>query len=353
MKSTFTFFFLLVMLFFVCEKAQAQDPQFSQMTFATPLYLNPAFAGSTSQWRGSVIYRTQWVGVNNASYKSFMASVDHNISSHHNGLGLRVLHDNSGGFTTNMVTGLYAHHIAFKGATLSMGLGITYVSKSLNTSDLLFRDQMRIDTETFRKTQETYGSMTFNMPSFSGGVMFKGGNKYWLGVAVDHINSPGKDLTDQIATLPMKITLHGGLNLLSLNKHGDIAPVSGYPGFVFRKQGPFSQLDLGINFSKDAHKDGWGYVVGGWYRGMFISSSVGENVRKQDALVALGGITMGDLTFTYSYDIILSPLSPYAGGTHELSIVFENNLNKSDSRKGGIANPIYLERFPNKGARKK
>lgn len=336
-----------------CWEAKAQDPQFSQMSFATPLYLNPAFTGSTSQWRGSVLYRTQWVGVNNDSYKSFIASVDHNISSHHNGLGLRVVHNNSAGFTTNMITGLYAHHLAFKGSTLSMGLGATYVTSSLNTSDLTFRDQYRIDQTSLQKTQETFGSFNINVPSFSGGILFKGGNKYWLGAAVDHINSPGRDIVNDIPMLPMKITVHGGLNLLSLNKHGDVAPVSGYPGFVFRKQGPFTQLDIGINFSKDAHKDGWGYVVGGWYRGMFISNSVSEGTRKQDALVALAGLTMGDLTFTYSYDIILSPLAPYAGATHELSIIFENNLNKSDSRKGGIANPIYLERFPKKTNRKK
>lgn len=350
MKLTSTLFVFFILLC-VCREAKAQDPQFSQMSFATPLYLNPAFTGSTSQWRASVLYRTQWVGVSNQNYKSFTGAIDHNISSHHNGVGMRFLHDNSGGFTTNMITGLYAHHVAFKGSTLSMGLGVSYVTKSLNTKDLTFGDQYRIDSQTLLKTNETFGNLTFNMPSFSGGVLFKGGNKYWFGVAVDHINSPGKDIVNGVSMLPMKITAHGGLNLLSLNKHGDVAPVSGYPGFVFKKQGPFTQLDLGINFSKDAHKDGWGYVIGGWYRGLFVSSSISDTPR-QDAIVALAGLTMGDLTFTYSYDVILSNISPYAGTTHEISIIFENNLNKSDSRKGGIANPIYLERFPIKGKRK-
>ncbi|MFM8742085.1 MAG: type IX secretion system membrane protein PorP/SprF, partial [Cytophagales bacterium] len=35
----------------------AQDPQFSQF-YAAPLYLNPAFAGSTNQNRVGINYRT-------------------------------------------------------------------------------------------------------------------------------------------------------------------------------------------------------------------------------------------------------------------------------------------------------
>jgi type IX secretion system PorP/SprF family membrane protein len=336
----------LSLTFSVC----AQDPQFSQGSFATPLYLNPAFTGSTSQWRAVALYRTQWVSANN-NFKSMYASVDHNVSSHHNGIGLRFMRDEAGSYITNMVTGHYAHHVAFGKSILSMGLGVSYVSKGLNPSNYVFRDQLRIDAGSTNPTQETFGNLSFNLPSFSGGLLFKSNNRFWFGVAADHINSPAQDNVNGVPLLPMKFTVHGGLNLLSLNKDGDVSQVSGYPNFIFRKQGPFMQLDLGINISKDAMKDGWGYVVGGAYRGMMISSSVGDN-RKQDALVLLGGLTFGDYTFSYSYDITISKFLPYSGGTHEISLIFENNLNKSDSRKGGIANPIYLERFPKKGKRK-
>jgi type IX secretion system PorP/SprF family membrane protein len=251
-----------------------------------------------------------------------------------------------------MVTGLYAHHVAFKTSILSFGLGVSFVSKSLNTNNYIFRDQLAIDKGTVGQTNETFGAISRNMPSFSGGILFKGGNKFWIGLSADHINSPAKDAINGVPLLPMKFTFHGGLNLLSLNKHGDISPISGYPSFCFRKQGPFTQLDLGINISKDAHKDGWGYVIGGFYRGMIVQSSVSEASR-HDAIVALAGITLGDMTFTYSYDIVVSKFAPYGGSTNEVSLIFENNLNKTDSRKGGIANPIYLERFPIKGGRKR
>ncbi len=352
MKSFFTTFLTFFCVFVATTKLYAQDPQFSQSSFATPLFVNPAFTGSTAEWRAAAVYRSQWGGVNNDNFKTIYASVDHNISSHHNGVGMRVMHDRSGDYITNMITGLYAHHVAFKGSILSFGLGVSFVSKNLNVNNYIFRDQLFIDKGTVGQTNETFGSISRNMPSFSGGVLFKGGNKYWFGIGIDHINSPAKDAINGVPLLPMKITVHGGMNLLSLNKHGDISPVSGYPSFSFKKQGPFTQLDLGINISKDAHKDGWGYVIGGFYRGMIVQSSVSEASR-HDAIVALAGITLGDMTFTYSYDIVVSKFAPYGGSTSEVSLIFENNLNKTDSRKGGIANPIYLERFPMKGGRKR
>ena len=353
MKSIFTFLLTIFSIVVgISNKLYAQDPQFSQGSFATPLFLNPAFTGSTSEWRASALYRTQWGGVRNDNFKTILASVDHNISSHHNGVGLRIMHDRAGDYITNMITGLYAHHIAFKNSILSFGLGVSYVSKSLDPNTYVFRDQLAIDRSTIGQSNETFGAVSRNMASFSGGVLFKSANKFWIGLALDHINSPAKDITSSIPLLPMKFTLHGGLNLLSLNKHGDASSISGYPSFVLKRQGPFTQLDLGVNISKDAHKDGWGYVIGGWYRGLLVQSSVSESAR-HDAIVAIAGITLGDMTFTYSYDIVVSKFAPYGGNTSEISIIFENNLNKADSRKGGIANPIYLERFPIKGKRKK
>ncbi len=351
MKFTFTSLLFFALFLGINSKIYAQDPQFSQGSFATPLYLNPAFTGSTSEWRASALYRTQWTAVKNENFKSILASVDHNISSHHNGVGMRIMHDRAGDYITNMVTGLYAHHIAFKSSILSFGMGVSYATKSLDPNTYTFRSQLAIDTDKIGQSNETFGAVSRNMVSFSGGLLFKSANKFWLGVAADHINSPAKDAINNVPLLPMKFTVHGGLNLLSLNKHGDASSVSGYPSFVFRKQGAFTQLDLGVNISKDAHKDGWGYVIGGWYRGMLVQSSVSEASR-HDAIVALAGITLGDITFTYSYDIVVSKFAPYGGSTSEVSLIFENNLNKTDSRKGGIANPIYLERFPIKGRRK-
>lgn len=351
MKFTSTYLLFFALLLGINSKIYAQDPQFSQGSFATPLYLNPAFTGSTAEWRASALYRTQWTGVRNDNFKSILASVDHNISSHHNGVGMRVMHDRAGDYITNMITGLYAHHIAFKNSILSFGMGVSYATKRLDPNTYIFRDQLAIDRGSIGQTNETFGAVSRNMVSFSGGLLFKSANKFWLGLAADHINSPAKDAISNVPLLPMKFTVHGGLNLLSLNKHGDVSSISGYPSFVFRKQGAFTQLDLGVNISKDAHKDGWGYVIGGWYRGMLVQSSVSEASR-HDAIVALAGITLGDITFTYSYDIVVSKFAPYGGSTSEVSLIFENNLNKSDSRKGGIANPIYLERFPVKGKRR-
>ncbi|MGM0621184.1 MAG: type IX secretion system membrane protein PorP/SprF, partial [Bacteroidota bacterium] len=52
----------------------AQDVSFSQF-YASPLYLNPAFAGSVEIPRFTVQYRNQWHAFNNA-YTTYNAAFD-------------------------------------------------------------------------------------------------------------------------------------------------------------------------------------------------------------------------------------------------------------------------------------
>src|SRR5690348_681523 len=63
----------LVLVFGSVDAVKAQDPQFSQF-YAAPLYLNPAFAGSTNQARAGINYRNQWPAIDaNFTTMSFFA----------------------------------------------------------------------------------------------------------------------------------------------------------------------------------------------------------------------------------------------------------------------------------------
>ena len=69
----------LYFLFLVPEKAQAQDPEFSQF-YAAPLYLNPAFAGSARCPRIGLNYRNQWPALNK-TYITSAVSYDQHIDA--------------------------------------------------------------------------------------------------------------------------------------------------------------------------------------------------------------------------------------------------------------------------------
>ena len=62
-----------------------QDPQFSQF-YAAPLYMNPAFAGSTQQGRVGINYRNQWPAID-ANFTTISAFADFYIEDKNSGVG--------------------------------------------------------------------------------------------------------------------------------------------------------------------------------------------------------------------------------------------------------------------------
>src|SRR5271156_4441203 len=76
---------VLVLMLLAGGTVTAQDPQFSQF-YAAPLYLNPAFAGSTQQGRVGMNYRNQWPA-NDANFTTISAYADFYIEDKNSGVG--------------------------------------------------------------------------------------------------------------------------------------------------------------------------------------------------------------------------------------------------------------------------
>src|SRR6201990_763912 len=72
----------------------AQDPQFSQF-YAAPLYLNPAFTGSTNQTRVGLNYRNQWPSID-ANFTTMSVYADHFMEDINSGIGLIINRDVEG-----------------------------------------------------------------------------------------------------------------------------------------------------------------------------------------------------------------------------------------------------------------
>jgi type IX secretion system PorP/SprF family membrane protein len=337
----------LLLLCLVAGRALAQDPQFTQGTFATPLYLNPAFAGNTESVRANVLFRNQFSNLG-TPYNTLMASADYNMKEYNGGAGLMLLHDQAGQYTSTSATASFSYRAKFNPNTsLLLGLSGSFYTKRLDPTQVVFRDQLRIDTDQVGRTRETFGNLTFNFPSFAAGAILSS-RKFWLGLALNHLNTPRRSLVGDTPLLPLKVTVNGGLNLLTLNKNREPTDLGAYPSFVFRRQGPVNQLDLGINIGQHQVRNmGFGYILGFWYRGMFAQKTV-ANQFNRDAVSVLGGLTLGNLTFNYSYDLTISGLAPYNTGTHEVSVIFELHRSKSSMRLGGLANPVYGHRVPGK-----
>src|SRR6218665_347286 len=85
---------LLILLIVKIHGATAQDPQFTQF-YASPLYLNTAFAGAVEGAPVVMDYRNQWPRIY-ANYNNVTAWGDVYSEDKNSGVGLLLSHDAQG-----------------------------------------------------------------------------------------------------------------------------------------------------------------------------------------------------------------------------------------------------------------
>lgn len=305
----------------------AQDPQFSQF-YAAPLYLNPAFAGSTGQARAGMNYRNQWPAID-ANFTTFSGYFDYFIEDKNSGLGFIFTHDREGLAGLNSTTiGLQYSYELFLTENLGFrpGAQVALYNRDINFDRLTFGDEFDPSTGTFipQTTAEQFNtnfSKTFVDLSL-GGVFFT--KVAYLGIAAFHLNQPNQSIIDEESRLPIKLSVHGGFKFYM--KPGAVgsgiytreAERSIGPAFQYRHQGDFDQMDLGLYYTAEP------LVLGLWYRGVPFKS-VNGFVNNESIVLLLGFTRIGAkeaLNVGYSFDYTISKLTAGSGGAHEFSLVY-------------------------------
>lgn len=313
---------LLVGIIVFFNVLRAQDPQFSQY-YAAPLFLNPAMTGATSCDRVGAIARTQWTGLPRA-FNTASVYADVNMSSIHSGIGIMALHDDIGTarFSSDELS-LFYSYLAPVSEHFNVRFGIqgTYVSRSINYSQLIFEDQFTGTLVTQDNTADPVSEHTrVSYGDISAGIFFFNEKFYWLGFSVHHLNEPNQSFYIGESKLPRKYTLHGGVHISFFDDHGlhKVKDRSLHitPTFLYKSETKFDQLDLGVYLLKT------NLIFGVWYRGIIFKED--EGIRNNDALVLQLGLKAGDLAVIYSYDMTTSTLDyRNTHGSHEISITYE------------------------------
>ncbi len=316
----------LLMLLFKLD-VTAQDPQFSQF-YAAPLYLNPAFAGSTGQARAGINYRNQWPAID-ANFTTFSGYFDYFVEDKNSGVGIIFTHDREGLAGLNSTTvGLQYSYELFITENLGFrpGAQVALYNRDINFDKLTFGDEFDQGTGTFipQSTAEQFNdesSKTFVDLSL-GGVFFT--KVAYLGIAAFHLNQPNQSIIGEESKLPVKLSIHGGFKFYM--KPGAVgsgiytreAERSIGPAFQYRHQGQFDQMDLGLYYTAEP------LVLGVWYRGVPFKS-VNGFVNNESIVLLLGFTRIGAkeaLNIGYSFDYTISKLTASSGGAHEFSLVY-------------------------------
>jgi type IX secretion system PorP/SprF family membrane protein len=316
--------------------AQGPDIHFSQYN-ASPLNLNPAFAGLNScRYRVNANFRMQYArAATNSPFVYHTGGVGFDINMGHGykfknfaGFGFNYYSDISGdlAYSTHKAEIAFAYHIMLNrhaSSSLSLaaigGLGYRYFNAQNATFDSQFEEygfNPAGTREVFDRTKFFYGDVgvgaLWNMTQ-------KDRDNYYVGAYLAHLNQPKLGFYyDNPERLFMKFTVHAGASVVIKGK------LSMLPSIMYLHQGPSNQVNFGtfVRYQLGYLPQGKTAVyLGAWAR-----------VNNQfDALVFAARADIKGMSIGFSYDINTSKFAKGSGtiGGPELSIMYGGCFKKS------------------------
>ena len=297
---------LVICLFNATSILHAQDPIFTQF-YSNPVYLNPAFAGSNKCPRIVSNFRNQWPGFS-GDFITTSLTYDQYVDKIRGGLGIILMSDQiAKTLKSNEASFVYSYHQHLsRKFTLNFGIQGTYISKSVNRSNLTFGDMIHPRRGFVLSTQDIVNYAPVDIVDFSAGILGYT-DKFYVGFATHHLTEPSFSYisSNNTSSLNRRYTAHAGTEI-SLNSKSLFSEEekSLSPSVLFIKQGDFQQLNFGLYYKKG------NYVVGAWYR-------------EGDSFIVTMGMNTKLLRIGYSYDLTTSQLGVYSGGSHEISIALK------------------------------
>ena len=288
----------------------AQDPHFSQY-YANPLYLNPAFAGTSKCPTATLNYRNQYPVLN--VYQTYSASYDQYVDALNGGLGVLLMRDEAGdgALATTEASAIYSYHLqASRNFTLQAGFQATFRQRTLDWNGLNFPDEIDPFYGFVYETQEVPPQSNVNNQFDVSAGLLGYTEKFYIGIAAHHLTQPDESFF-QSSRLPLKLTAHAGFTI-PLGRQRVRGEIVNYlvPNVVYQIQGPYDQLTLSTAFNRGAISGGLGFRT---------------STSNPDALVVLVGYAPEEQPWKigYSYDVTVSSIANDLGGAHEISLAWQ------------------------------
>lgn len=308
-------FILAVLVILTVQTLSAQDIHFTQF-YATPIYLNPAFAGAEQCSKFTLAARNQWSNIYKG-YNSYLVSYDGASPQLNSGFGFIVASDHagSGGLKTTVFNLNYAYNLQITRRTaIRFGMQAGGQQISLSYDNLLFGDQIvrggnvsTVETQPLNKTFLDLGS----------GILLNNEN-YWLGISTSHINRPNQSLLGMDESkLPIKTSIHGGVKIKVNNPTKKNENEYIVPAVNILAQNKFRQISWGMYYVKSPLN------IGLWYRGIPFTNYKQKGYSSNDGIAIIVAFETGKFRFGYSYDITLSRLTAASGGAHEITCTYK------------------------------
>lgn len=307
---------LLITSINICIESFAQDPQ-SSLFNATPLYHNPAFAGSTAFSRFSMSHRSQWISLGSfAAYNTQMASFDTYCEKLRSGFGASVINDTQGaGFHSFSGSFAYSFNLinAEKNGRLHqvwLGAEANYKRRWISDEDMTFVYQYNSNGFDGSIPSPALNSSLFrsSLIDFGSGIIYATRSTHNInepafiaGFSMQHMGQSGFKNT--------KMTFHFSKTIPLTHEKGSDENSLVFTTYYRRMSGN-QQIDVGINRIKGS------FMYGAWYRGMPFLKNNG--IIQSDAVYPMIGLQSDKLRVTLAYDIPITALR--SSGSFEISV---------------------------------
>lgn len=287
-----------------------QDAGFS-MYFFNPVYVNPGYAGSREAFSGTLVHRSQWVGMPGSPTTQSL-SMHTALPNSRVGLGLQVYNDKEGPLRNTGINLTYAYHLPIN-ETTKLSFGLTGM---LNNLRIGF-DEINVDDNNDKAFIGNSAS-TWVPDATVGVYLYK--SRFYAGVSVNHLfqskfdftNASGSDLSrfnrqfyaNSGVVIPVTKSIDFRPSVLL--KYVTAAPVVG-------------EIDGSLIF----------------FQKFFIGAGFRTNKRinidgTDNMLIGIAELEISNfLRVGYSYDYYLNRTGTYNGGTHEIMLGWDVGAGKT------------------------
>lgn len=351
-KNIIIAIFLFVNCQLSIDNCFAQDIHFSQSVM-TPLMLNPAFTGVfEGEHRAFLNYKNQWAGmaVKGAAYNTYAFSYDtrlltKKISRGYLGAGINAFKDIAGDLklgTTQINLSVSGVVYINKQQTVSGGMQLGYVQKSISTEDMQWDSQYDGAAGAFNPALPSNDVLTippYSFGDFSVGLGWSYDalnapmyahtqKKFNFGLAAFHLNKPSQKLnpysTNITDNLKSKFVIHGdGVISIFATKYQLV------PCLDVFSQGKSLEITGGalVRWIIKAESRYTGYIQG-------MALSLGAKYRSNDAIIPVLLYEYSDFAIGLSYDVNTSKLvqGTHGNGGVEISLRYIKPLGVSSTR---------------------
>ena len=294
---------VLIAVVTLFEANAQQDPHYTQYMYNMNV-INPAYAGSKENLSFGLLYRKQWVDIQDAP--STFTFSGHSPAGKNVGLGLSVIADEIGPVKEQNVYGDFSYTLNL-GGEHKLALGIK-AGATFQKIGLFSEIAPTLPQPGDGGFSEDTSNIFFNI----GTGIFYYTNKYYVALSVPNMMKANYlDFNGvKYGTETQHYFLTGGYVF-------DLTPNLKFKPFAMLKSAfnSPSSLDLSANFLFNER-----FAIGGTYR---VDDSVGGMVNF--------AITPS-LRIGYAYDHIMSELKTSAPASHEIILLFDVNFPKKVSR---------------------